>query len=691
MPCSRARALLCLFCVLSTLGAACASIPKGQYGVKKIDWIGVKDMDSEAIESCLVTKERQAWDIRLGLSAPSCGNPPFDWSAPDIKLFTLPWTEWPIYDPAIFEVERQRIERWYQARGYFDAHVLWVRTYMDGKQVQPDECKPDQSCKLKILIKLSEGKATHVENVRIVSEQPLPAKLLKTLNEALSLKRTQRFDESAYTDDKNMLEQRLIAAAYARAKVWGKVSVNRSARTADVEYHIDPGPECVFGKVTVEGAADIPVDLLIQTAHLPEGDKYDQELVDDAERSLFALRVFSAARIERRGEGRVVDLAIVVQRGRITGWSAGIGVMSGTLRLATNPTDTQSIPQWDIHLSGTYENRNLFGGLRYFNAEERPRLIFQSEFPGIRHPRIGNVLSLKFEQPATFEARTTLFSSADWDVGPDPYEGYFRHDIRAKIGLRRSFWMRRITLSLAAEQDFYRVVFDDADDLPDVSNYTLPFLEQSLVVDLRGDARRPRLGAYAGVIVQEASRLWGFGSFSYIRVLPDFRVYVPVFLDIVLAARFALGALFMGSTADDLDPHTKELGPAAYRLRGGGANSDRGFFAGRLGDFEEVDGVRRYYGGKRRYEGSLEARIPLGENFGVVLFGDVGDVSTSFRWSHLNLSSGFGLRYHSVLGALRLDAAWRIPGAQVIGGPDPHPPTNGAWPSAVHLTIGEAF
>jgi translocation and assembly module TamA len=688
MPSPRTCALLCLCCVWTLLDAACASIPKGQYGVKNIEWVGVKAMNSEALESCLVTKKREAWNIRLGISSPSCGKPPFDWSAPDIKLVTMPWTEWPIYDPAIFEVERQRIERWYQARGYYDAHVLSVKAFMDGHEVQPDECRPDESCKLKIVVTLSEGQPTHVDSVRILSTTPLPAAVLERLREDISLKRGRRFDESNYNDDKTKIEQRMIAGAYARAKVWGKVSVNRSARTADVEYHIDPGPECVFGKVTVEGAADVPVDLVIQTAHLPVGDKYDQELVDDAERSIFALRVFSAVRAERRGDGRVVDIALVLQRGRITGWSAGIGVMSGTLRLATSTSDTQSIPQWDIHLSGMYENRNLFGGLRYFNAEERPRLIFQSTFPGFDQPRIGNILSLKFEQPATFEARTTLFSSADWDVGPDPYEGYFRHDIRAKIGLRRSFWRRRITLSLAVEQDFYHAFLDNKPN--DVSNYILPFLEQSLEFDLRGDARRPRLGAYAALILQEASRLWGFGTFSYIRVLPDIRVYVPVFLDIVIAARFALGALFMNSTAGGLDPQTELLGPAAYRLRGGGANSNRGFFPGRLGDSEVVDGVTKYYGGTRRYEGSLEARIPLGGDFGVVVFGDIGDVSTSFRFNHLNTSLGFGFRYHSVLGALRLDAAWRIPGAQVINGPEPELTVNG-WPSAVALTIGEAF
>lgn len=703
----RSRALLYLLCFFTAFTSACASIPKGQYGVTEIEWQGVEDMNSEALESCLVTRKRESWHVRLGISSPSCGKPPFDWSAPDIKILTLPWTEWPIYDPAIFEVERQRIERWYQARGYYDARVLRVQTHMDGKEVKADEeCPPDASCKLTVRVAVAEGKPTHIDDVRIVSSTPLPEGMLDKMREGLELHRGMRFDEASYTADKEMLEDHLIRASYARAKVSGKVSVNRAVRQAQVEYRIEPGPTCKFGKVTVEGAEDVPEQLILQTANIKEGATYDQNDVDDAERSLFALRVYSSVRIERAGEGEVVDLVIRLQRGRITTWSAGVGVMSGTLRRDTSATQDDTVPQWDVHLRGSYENRNLFGGLRYFRIEERPRLIFQNNFPGVKEPRFGNLIGLKFEQPATFERRTVLFSNADWDVGPDPYRGYFRHDIRLKVGLRRSFWLRRITASLAVEQDFYVPTVDSPPS--DVSNYTLPFLEQQLILDLRDDARRPRLGVYASIVAQEAFTFGNYGSWDYLRVLPDVRVYFPLFLDIVVAARFAIGGLWVLGTNGKLDPNSAELGPVPYRLRGGGANSNRGFLPGLLGYDEDFRAMsppdmmqnptlfsrKDFPGGSRRWEGSIELRIPLGSDFGITLFGDIGDVATSFRWSHLNTSAGFGLRYHTIVGALRLDAGWRIPGLQVINGLEPPKGTTyrtGALPSAVHLTIGEAF
>jgi outer membrane protein assembly factor BamA len=82
------------------------------------------------------------------------------------------------------------------------------------------------------------------------------------------------------------------------------------------------------------------------------------------------------------------------------------------------------------------------------------------------------------------------------------------------------------------------------------------------------------------------------------------------------------------------------------------------------------------------------------------MFGDVGDVSDAagettlrlptFEFRRLNAATGLGLRYFSVLGAIRLDAGWRIPGLQTFGVSNDGV-SLGARPSAVHFTIGEAF
>ena len=40
-----------------------------------------------------------------------------------VHLWAWPWTDWPLFNQTAFERDQDRIERWYQARGYYDAQV----------------------------------------------------------------------------------------------------------------------------------------------------------------------------------------------------------------------------------------------------------------------------------------------------------------------------------------------------------------------------------------------------------------------------------------------------------------------------------------------------------------------------------------------------------------------------------------
>jgi hypothetical protein len=160
-------------------------------------------------------------------------------------------------------------------------------------------------------------------------------------------------------------------------------------------------------------------------------------------------------------------------------------------------------------------------------------------------------------------------------------------------------------------------------------------------------------------------------------------------LDIVFAQRFAIAGLFVVDADPDLDSLSRRLGANTYRLRGGGASSNRGFLAGTLG--EGLDG------GTRRWESSLELRVPIGQSLVLAGFADAGDVSRgAVRFSHLNTTLGYGLRYYTVVGAIRVDVGYRVAAWQRADGSDgvearPKTLPLSDAPGAVHLTIGDPF
>jgi hypothetical protein len=388
-----------------------------------------------------------------------------------------------------------------------------------------------------------------------------------------------------------------------------------------------------------------------------------------------------------------MDLEVVVTPLAPDALRVGFGVLSGQNR-RTDTSELASIPQWDFHLFGRYERRHVFGTLGKLSVDDRLRLIFERDFPRLTTPELGNVLGVGLNQPGLIEARTDLFARAVWDRGPDTFLGFTRSDIFFRLGVRRSLFLRGLVGTLAAQQDLLLVdagadnVTNDP-EVPTPSSYVFNYLEQDLRLDLRDDAVRTTRGAYFALNALEAVRSPA-SDWTALRLAPEARGYVPLPFGVVLAGRAAVAGLFVTSANEGLDELSRERGPATYRLRGGGANSNRGFLAGQLG--VGLDG------GVRRWETSLELRLALGSSLVVAGFADAGDVSggKTLRLSHYNTTFGFGLRYYTVIGALRLDTGYRIRSLQRADGSngieeDPSTVPFSDLPGAIHLTIGDPF
>jgi outer membrane protein assembly factor BamA len=678
---------------LTVTATACAPIPKGRYGVKRLNFEGVEALDQRALRACLATRERDRVELGLGvLGSPSCGKPPFDRSRATWGLWSWGWTDWPVYDEGVLKLDLARIERWYAARGYYDAHVLKLKfDPPDANDAQGDEPCED-GCRLRISVFVEEGKPVRIRKIALQGTEGLTPELKEKVEDALSLEEGSIFDEAMFEQARGELADVLREPGFARAEVRGDAAVHRGLLYADLKLELVPGPLCKVGKVRIEGSG-VPHAPILAAAMITEGRTFRESDLDDAQRAVYALGAFSAVSVrgDLEGDGAVIPIVIEVQARRDSEVLLGAGLMSGVLTSGPAADEWVSVPQWDVHLFGSFEHRNFLGGLRRLRVEERPRLLFLQSFPDVpeNSPRFGNTLSVNFTQPGVFDPRTSLFVESRWDYGPDPFLLFFRHDFGVATGLDRGFFKQRLQARLAIHQEIMQVgrrqpIVEDAP-----SSYRLPFLEQRVSLDLRDDAANPTKGAYFRVGVHEALKFWE-PSWNYLRLTPEARGYAPLGLGMVVAARFAVGMLYVFEASPELDPEARKLGPQAYRLRGGGSTSNRGFGPGELGD-----GLN---GGIRRWEASLELRVPLFKDFSVVAFSDLGDVhaAASFRFNHLNGAIGGGMRYRTIVGPIRFDVGYRPPWYQRADGstPEGQPRTDLGFTKfngAVHLTIGESF
>ena len=196
----------------------------------------------------------------------------------------------------------------------------------------------------------------------------------------------------------------------------------------------------------------------------------------------------------------------------------------------------------------------------------------------------------------------------------------------------------------------------------------------NLIDDRRDDPTDASRGIYDSIDFGVASHYLG-GRNNFLRVLGRNSTFTHLNRKLLLARQTSFGILptFGRSptvSADDEDPI-----PLAERFFGGGPDTLRAFPQNQAGPRDPETGFP--LGGSVLFYNNTELRFPLiGDNIGGVLFEDFGnlfdkpgDISFSFSQPHpsnptnfnyMVHAAGFGIRYKTPIGPVRLDLAYDI-------------------------------
>ena len=126
--------------------------------------------------------------------------------------------------------------------------------------------------------------------------------------------------------------------------------------------------------------------------------------------------------------------------------------------------------------------------------------------------------------------------------------------------------------------------------------------------------------------------------------------------------------------------------PASERFFAGGDTTVRGFALDRLGDEPTIDANGFPIGGSALIVLNSELRVPVTGVLQVVGFLDAGNVFD--RVGNLSLGSirggaGFGVRYRSPVGPIRVDLGFKLDRREFAGERERL--------TAIHFSIGQAF
>ncbi len=445
-------------------------------------------------------------------------------------------------------------------------------------------------------------------------------------------------------------EQAIVAAwreaGYPFAEIADRqVVADHATRRLDVALTVKPGPRATLGNVEIRGADRLDEAFLIRQAEVPYGAPYHPATVERARRNLTKLDALASvsARVARRPgpDGHHPVIIKVSERKRRT---IGIGADYSSTEGAGGQV--------------FWQHRNLFGHAETLRLEARVGRLFEADTLDEYDALFSALLSI----PGVWGPRTRLdLKALAVQEDPDPYnrrgvvgEATLVHELNEQTELRAG------------------IVFDWAriDDAFGRNYYTLVGLPLSVIYDSRDNALDASEGIYARLLAEPQIEL--SSNALFFKTDAELRSYYAFDDDkrFILAGR-ALAGVIAGADIEDI--------PAHRRFYAGGGGSVRGYDYLNIGP--RVDGFGAT-GGLARVEGSLEARIKVTDTIGIVPFIDAGLVTetTTFGGTDdFQIGVGFGLRYYTSVGPIRLDVA--IPLDPRTGDPD----------FAVLAGIGQAF
>jgi outer membrane protein assembly factor BamA len=194
------------------------------------------------------------------------------------------------------------------------------------------------------------------------------------------------------------------------------------------------------------------------------------------------------------------------------------------------------------------------------------------------------------------------------------------------------------------------------------------------ILDRRDDPVDPHKGVYNTVDIGLAEHFLG-SQINFARALVRNATYHPITKKVVFARSTQVGDIYAFHNTGD--PETSI--PLPERFFGGGASSHRGFPELQAGPRDPTTGLA--VGGTFLFFNQNEVRFPLiGENIGGVLFHDAGNIYTSLNsfslrqtqrdiqdFNYMVHAVGFGVRYRTPIGPLRVDLAYSINGPKYFG------------------------
>jgi outer membrane protein assembly factor BamA len=484
---------------------------------------------------------------------------------------------------------------------------------------------------VRIVVPVKEGPQAMVGSIRFEGTT-LPDQELAPL---LRIQPGDPYDRVALNDAVQRVRDHYLTLGYPSVRVIPRLATEGA--DLGVVLRVAEGAPVVAGPISITGLRRTRASLVRRQINLKPGDPLDPRKMAELERRLLDLGVFSRAVVQAPGES---PAPITIELEEEAPYKVAYDVRYNNREGASALVDGE--------LGNLFGTGVALGGRYRFGQHVR-------EQRGSLHiPSIGRLGDLTASVFHMWQDLLVLQEESPGAV-PLPNERTTEQGFQLQQARHRRPWdllygyrRRRVTET-----------FDLLTGGP--RSIEIGALDVSLVRDTRENPLNARRGDFLSLNLSYGPEALG-SDVTFSKAFAQALLTRPIGTSLTWAQGYRFGVA--SGLADDIFLASERFRPrSSERFRAGGANSLRGFATDSVGPRRTLsDGREIAAGGEGVLILNQELRYHHGTGLGAAVFYDAGNVfekttDIDFRLRH---DVGFGLRYDSIVGLLRVDLAFPL-------------------------------
>jgi len=514
-----------------------------------------------------------------------------------------------ILDKKKLDFDTQKLLAFYHNNGFITARV--------------GEPKVEETDKgLRITIEVFEGERYKVSSVDIAGDIVVSE---SELRKKLQMRKGEVFNREKVRADVLALMEATVEQGYAYAEVVPDIIQDDQANEVAITYKITKGEKVKVSRIEISGNTHTRDKVIRRELQLNEGEYYSGNKLKESVDRLNRLGFFEEVetQMEKRPEPDQVDLKVKIKEGHTGSLSFGGGYSSEVRGFIMSKISQQNF----LGLGQTLSLSARLGGR-------------------------GSEFDLSFVEPWLFD-KPVSFSTNAYRTTTD-YDDFDRRSLGFGTGLGFPLkgldrFTRGSIRYLIDSSDIYNLHPNASLIIRDMEGKNLTSsLSFAVSRDTRNRAWNPSRGSLNVASLEYAGGPLG-GDVYFTRYTFRSAWFIELPFQTIFAVQGRWGFI---------DGRSGGKLPVYQRFMIGGINTMRGFDFATISPKDPVTGEK--IGGVKHMIYNVEYQFPLIKEQGVMglIFTDLGNVYTreeNLSFTNLRTSAGFGVRWYSPMGPLRLE------------------------------------